>query len=150
MRCILTAAICILAGCAPRPADSSAARDAIMAADRAFDSATAASRIDGWAPFFADSGRQIDGHGDFVIGRDAIRAHMGAFLGDTTIQLRWQPDHARVSDDGTLGYSMGRAETRKRSGDSSIVVERARYLTVWRKQRDGSWKVDADIGTEVK
>ncbi len=150
MRLPCMATLCLLAACAPRPADPAAAQTALMTADRAFDSATAASRLEGWVSFFADSGRQTDRHGDFIIGHDAIRAHMRGFLTDTTYQLRWQPDHARVSDDGTLGYTMGRSQTWKRQGDSSVVVGRSRYLTVWRKQPDGSWKVDADIGTDVE
>lgn len=150
MRFIVPAALCLLAGCTPRPADPGGERAALMAADVAFDSATAASRLEGWVAFFADSGRQTDRHGDFVIGHEAIRAHMAHFLGDTTLQLRWHPDHARVSDDGTLGYTMGRSETWQRQGDSNAVVGRSRYLTVWRKQADGSWKVDADIGTDVE
>jgi len=150
MRPVSLTILCLLAACAPRPTDPIATQAALMTADRAFDSATAASRVDAWVGFFADSGRQIDRHGDFVIGHDAIRAHMAGFLGDTTYQLRWKPDHARVSDDGTLGYTMGRSETWKRQGDSSVVVGRSRYLTVWRKQPDGSWKVDADIGTDVE
>jgi ketosteroid isomerase-like protein len=147
--------VCLVfpAACAAPRADSpdpAALAASLLAADRAFDSATAASRLEGWVGFFADSGRQIDRHGDFVIGHPAIRAHMAGFLGDTSYQLRWQPDHARVSGDGTLGYTLGRAETLKRQGDSSVVVGRSRYLTVWRKQADGSWKVDADIGTDVE
>jgi uncharacterized protein (TIGR02246 family) len=150
MRLCHAATISLLFACAPAATRTGAEQEALMAADRAFDSATAASRLEGWVGFFADSGRQTDRHGDFVIGHDAIRAHMAGFLGDTTYQLRWKPDHARVSGDGTLGYTMGRSETWKRQGDSSVVVGRSRYLTVWRKQRDGSWKVDADIGTDVE
>jgi ketosteroid isomerase-like protein len=150
MRLPCLATLCLLAACGPRPADPAAGQAALMAADVAFDSAVAASRTDAWVSFFADSGRQTDRHGDFVIGHAAIRAHMASFLGDTTYQLRWKPDHARISDDGTLGYTMGRSETWKHTGDSSVVVGRSRYLTVWRKQRDGSWKVDADIGTDIE
>lgn len=141
-----------LLACAPSAAPHAAAvnPEALLAADRAFDSATAASRLEGWVAFFADSGRQTDRHGDFVIGHAAIRTHMEHFLNDTTLSLRWWPDHARISDDGTLGYTMGKAETRKRQGDSTVVVGRSRYLTVWRHQSDGSWKVDADLGTDIE
>ena len=48
--------------------------------------------------------------------------------------------------DGTLGYTWGRY--RVEAGDS--ITGRGRYLTVWRRQPDGSWKVDADIGSPVQ
>ncbi len=149
-RLLAIALVAVAAACGPRPTDPIAGRASLMAADRAFDSATAATRLEGWVSFFGDSGRQVDGHGNFVVGHDAIRQHMARFLGDTTLQLRWEPDHAGLSDDGTLGYTMGRSETRKRLGDSTVVVDRSRYLTVWRRQADGGWKVNADIGTSIE
>ena len=142
-------ALLVLAACGPA-AKAPASAEPLLAADRAFDSTVAATRLEGWVGFFADSGRQTDRHGAFVIGHDAIRAHMERFLSDTTLTLRWQPDHARISDDGTLGYTMGLAQITRRQGDSSVVIDHTRYLTVWRRQPDGGWKVDADIGTSVE
>jgi ketosteroid isomerase-like protein len=148
-RSVVLLSLLPFAACRPSPR-LPASPDALLAADRAFDSTVAARRLEGWVEFFADSGRQIDGRGGFVVGHEAIRAHMGRFFGDTTVQLRWQPDHARVSEDGTLGYTMGLGQISRRRGDSTVIVERSRYLTVWRRQVDGSWQVDADIGTSVE
>jgi ketosteroid isomerase-like protein len=121
-----------------------------MAADSAFDFATAARGVEGWVSFVADSGRQTDERGNFVTGPAAIRELMHDLLTDSTRALRWVPDKAEVSADGTLGYTWGRWTMTVKDSTGSHQASQGRYLTVWRKQRDGSWKVEADIGTDTK
>ncbi len=97
--------------------------------------------------FFSDSGRQVDNYGDFVVGRAAIGEHMRQLLGDTTRALRWSPDFAQVSHDGSLGYTWGRWIMLRRGAGAGEELGRGRYLTVWRKQADGKWLAEADVGT---
>jgi uncharacterized protein (TIGR02246 family) len=144
-----TVLLLLLAGCGSVP-DPSRERQALLAADRAFDSTVAAVGLEGWVGFFADSGRQVDAYGDFLIGRAAIRDHMRGLLTDSTRSLRWAPDHAEVSGDGTLGYTWGRWTLSQRSPDSVRELGRGRYLTVWRKQTDGRWRAEADVGTDTE
>jgi ketosteroid isomerase-like protein len=70
----------------------------------------------------------------------------GAFA-DSTFSLTWTPDLIGVSKDGTLGYTTGRYE-RRRVVDGEETVQRGSYFTVWRRQRDGRWLVEADMGTQ--
>ena len=130
--------------------DPTAEKAALLHADRAFDSATAAGGLEGWVSFVGDSGRQTDARGDFVTGPAAIRELMRGLLNDTTRSLRWAPDLADVSGDGTLGYTWGRWTMAVRDSMGSHEAGRGRYLTVWRKQLDGKWKLEADIGTDTK
>jgi len=144
--CLL--ALPALAGCRARP-DPVRLRGELLAADRAFDSAVASRGVEAWVSFFGDSGRQIDRRGDFVVGHAAIRAHMRSLLGDSTRSLRWAPDLADVSGDGSLGYTWGRWTLSGRPDSLRRPLAEGRYLTVWRREPDGSWKAEADIGTET-
>jgi ketosteroid isomerase-like protein len=137
-------------GCNPAATDTVALRDGLMAADSAFDFATAARGVEGWVSFVADSGRQTDERGNFVTGPAAIRDLMRDLLTDTTRSLRWVPDQADVSSDGTLGYTWGRWTMWVKDSAGSHQAAQGRYLTVWRKQGDGSWKMEADLGTDTK
>jgi ketosteroid isomerase-like protein len=139
----------LLAACSPSP-DMNREREALLAADRAFDSTVAAVGLEGWVSFFSDSGRQIDNYGDFVFGHVAIRDHMRGLLTDSTRSLRWAPDRAEVSGDGSLGYTWGRWTMLRRGTAPAEELARGRYLTVWRKQTNGSWKAEADVGTGVE
>ncbi|HMA50175.1 MAG TPA: DUF4440 domain-containing protein [Magnetospirillaceae bacterium] len=57
------------------------------------------------------------------------------------LRIAWEPDEAVISAGGDLGYTMGHATITR--ADKS---EKSRYLTVWRKQPDGSWKFILDGG----
>ncbi len=55
-----------------------------------------------------------------------------------------EPETARVSADGRMGWTTGRwllAPRRSRTKSTG------HYLTVWVKDRNGAWKIQADMGT---
>lgn len=147
----LVALLAVTSSCSPGHGPTAAEdRNSLLAADRAFDSATAARGVEGWVSFVADSGRQIDGQGNFVTGPAAIRELMRGLLDDSLSALRWSPDLADVSGDGTLGYTWGRWTLTVRDSSGSHQAGQGRYLTIWRRQADGSWEVEGDIGTDTK
>ena len=150
---VLIAFLALTSSCAPPPVagpTGAAARASLLTTDRAYDSATAARGVEGWVSFVADSGRQIDGQGNFVTGPAAIRELMRGLLDDSLSALRWAPDLADVSRDGTLGYTWGRWTLTVRDSSGSHQAGQGRYLTIWRRQADGRWKVEGDIGTDTR
>lgn len=65
---------------------------------------------------------------------------------DNGARLRWAPDLAMLSGDGDFGWATGpwmlwQKSTSERAGATG------HYLTVWRKQADGAWRVLLDGGT---
>ena len=132
-----------LAGCAGKQNGAGAAA-AIRNADIAFAKATAERGVDGWVSWFADSGMQVI-PGRNVVGRAAIRELMAPSLGDTSRTLTWRPVMAEVSPGGNMGYTVGRWDRTARVKDSTITTHGS-YVTIWRKQGDGTWKVVLDIG----
>lgn len=135
-----------LAGCAPR-VDVEAERRALMDADRAFADATATRGVDGWTAFFTDDGVMLPAGAPLTEGKPAIRARMARSLTYPGFSLLWQPLRAEVSRSGDLGYTIGRfeASTTSKTGERT-VLQRGKYVSIWRKQKDGSWKVAVDIG----
>ena len=135
-----------LAACHPS-ADTTAARTALEAADRAFNAATAARRAEGWAEFFAEDGAMIRSTGT-VVGKTAIHDVMAATFADTSFSLTWEPQHADVGASGDVGYTDGRFEVRFRDAKGNAVRRTGRYLTAWKKDAGGAWKVVRDIGVQ--
>lgn len=127
---------------APVHAQSAAA---LMEADRAFARAVAAKRLDGWVSFFADSGTMFRPGGQ-VVGHTAIREWMGGAFADSSFHLEWDPVRADIAASGDLGYTIGRWQSRRLGPDGQEVRQTGSYVTVWRRQADGSWKVAVDIG----
>ncbi len=59
--------------------------------------------------------------------------------------LAWHPVHAAISADGTLGWSTG-PWTWKRDSTQRKVDAFGEYMSVWKKQADGSYKAVLDCG----
>ena len=116
----------------------------LIEADRQFAAAVQRTGLAGWITSFAPTGRMIS-DGQSHIGPEGIRRAMLPVFADSTFSLDWDPNYAEVAASGDLGYTVGRYEARSIvAGDT--VVNSGTYLTVWRRQDDGTWKVKADIG----
>jgi ketosteroid isomerase-like protein len=60
--------------------------------------------------------------------------------------LTWRPAYAHVSQSGDLGYTTGPYEfSAKTSQDAP--ADYGNYVTIWRRQKSGAWKVAIDLGT---
>ncbi|MBI4420961.1 MAG: DUF4440 domain-containing protein, partial [Gemmatimonadetes bacterium] len=53
---------------------------------------------------------------------------------------------ADVAASGDLGYTVGLFQSRRLDAAGKPVVGTGKYVTIWRKQADGSWKAMLDLG----
>jgi ketosteroid isomerase-like protein len=60
--------------------------------------------------------------------------------------LDWVPQLAEVSQAGDMGWTWGWYTTTYNDANGEQQTARGKYLNVWKKMPDGSWKVVADIG----
>ena len=95
--------------------------------------------------FMAPDGMQLRPGEDPLVGPQAIKEHMS---GGTENILNWSPQSAEVSSSRDFGYTWGIYTVERASPEGKIRLESGKYLNVWRKQPDGSWKVLVDIGNE--
>jgi ketosteroid isomerase-like protein len=82
-----------------------------------------------------------------IIGQAAIAA--AANWTASQYKLTWTPEGARMSTDGDMGFTWGTYEGRSKDRDGSPIVTTGRYMTVWKKQSDGSWKVALDASNDA-
>lgn len=61
-------------------------------------------------------------------------------------QLTWTTTDAQMGPSGDMGYTWGHFEGRSKDAAGNPVTTSGRYITVWRKERDGSWKIALDAG----
>ncbi len=64
------------------------------------------------------------------------------------IDLVWAPVHAVVAKSGDLGYTTGPYQVRDLDA-AHAVEDQGWYVTIWRKQPDGSWKLIVDQGVST-
>src|SRR3954447_23167808 len=87
---------------------------------------------------------------------DSIVFHPGPINGkqewskrpDKGISIKWHPVFAAMSRSADLGFTTGPAEWRKEKEDEKPFGY-SRFISIWKKQKDGSWKVTLDVGSEV-
>jgi ketosteroid isomerase-like protein len=60
--------------------------------------------------------------------------------------LIWEPHYAEVSAAGDLGLTYGPWEYRMHAGGRDTTVDTGTFVTLWRKQADGSWRFVVDGG----
>lgn len=127
-------------------------KDDLIAADKAFsDLSVAKGTSPAFLAYLADDGCLFGSEGAPTICTKAAYAKAVAARkpsnGPRSV-LRWVPDAAQVSADGTFGFTHG-AWTLDGAPDAQGKRERqtGHYLTNWRKDASGAWKVVADMGS---
>jgi ketosteroid isomerase-like protein len=141
-----TLATAACAPAAPKLPDPDTVRASLMAADEAFAAATAEHGLEGWMAAFDSSAIQMEPDVPFTPGIGAVRASMGPAFADSTFRLTWRPTLAFASADGSLGYTLGVWQSRHYTADGKGQVATGKYVTIWRRQADGNWKVVFDGG----
>jgi len=114
-----------------------------MKADRAFDCEAARLGLEGWLSYLAADATIFPPGQDPIQGLAAIRAHYQR-SGFSPAGLRWQPRGGECSADG--GFCVTWGTWQRTSPGQAQPSHTGSYLSVWRRQGDGSWKVLADIG----
>ena len=129
-------------------ADSNAAA-AIMKADADFNRAVADRDLKRFLSFIAEGATFNGGTPDEIRGRDAVAKDWAPFFEANGPRLTWAPTKAEVLGAGDVGYSVGTSEYIT-TANGQKTVRRGNYLTVWRKQADGAWRVVYDTGSFFK
>lgn len=109
-------------------------------ADLAFAAATKQRGADGWVEWFAPDGWMWRRTG--VVARDKVAETMRPLL-DSGL-LAWSP--IASGKHGGLGYTVGKATF---TGKTPADGWRSTYVTIWKAQPDGTWKVLFDTGRGV-
>jgi ketosteroid isomerase-like protein len=132
-----------------RPAPSASAnyereKLALMDADRAFSKMSGEK---GMKTAFMD---YIDSNGVLlrpgylpIVGADAV--DFLSQLPENEYTMQWEPAGGDIAKSGEMGYTYGTFKIRQLKRDTTIY---GTYVTVWKKQADGSWKLALDSGNE--
>ena len=128
-------------------------REDLLAADKAFsDLSVAKGSSAAFLFYLAEDGRLFGtGSEPPIYGKAAAtkrfaereRGHPAADV------LSWSPEHADAAQDGSVGWTDG-IWTFVGAPDAKGARAKVNghYLTVWRKNANGQWKVEADMGTK--
>jgi ketosteroid isomerase-like protein len=144
----IPAAIVFLSGMvacsAPPAADTSAIALELTRLDDEWSRAAAIKNVDSVASFYAKDAIAYPPNEPMAAGQAAARAIWAAYFADSTFSISWKTVHAGGSRGGDLGFTTGTYEDSFIGADGKRVVERGKYVCVWAKQTDGTWKAIHD------
>ena len=126
------------------PACSESKDDVISAvrdSDRALQSAVSERALDRIASFYAEDAKLMPAAKRSIDGKPAIRAEWAEILAIPNFSNKSELKGVEVSDSSDIAYTHGSYLATLRGEDGNITEEPGKYLTVWRRQRDGSWKI---------
>jgi len=90
--------------------------------------------------FFADSNAVIKRRNDTLIqGKENIRNYYSDEFYKTA-SVKWSPDFIEVEGKGDLGYTFGKYTWQSKDSYGKMNEAQGVFHTVWKKQKDGSWK----------
>jgi uncharacterized protein (TIGR02246 family) len=140
----------LLAGCSntPAPAADTSAADlkAIKDGEVAWDADFAAKDADKLTSHYADDATLMIPGRPIVMGKDNIRTALRELMADKNLAMSMTTSTAQVAKSGDIAYTQGTySETMTSPKTKKPVTEKGKYLTVYKKQSDGTWKAIEDI-----
>ena len=116
----------------------------LFEADRAFSKMSAEKGLYEAFDFFMDDNAVMYREKQHpFIGREAIRPILST---NPNATLTWEPTSAEIAESGELGYTLGRWEYAIKDSTGNISKSYGYYVSIWKKQIDGSWKWVFDSG----
>jgi len=120
-----------------------AALEELVQAERAFArDATENGIRDSFIAFFADDGINFQPHPtntkESMLNRPPAKRPLA-------VTLNWEPTYADISRAGDLGYTTG-PYTLKDNSPQPKPTNYGYYFSIWKRQKDKSWKVEVDCG----
>jgi ketosteroid isomerase-like protein len=98
-----------------------------------------------FADWFAEDGVALGNGAAPLVGRVAITK--SANWDPKVYQLTWTPTDAQMGPSGDEGFTWGHFEGHSKDANGNPVTTTGRYITIWRKQPNGDWKVALDAGS---
>lgn len=99
-----------------------------------------------FATWFADDAVTLNNGKPAVLGRGAIAAQ--ANWDPKQYTLTWTAQGGQMGPSNDMGFTWGHYEGRATDANGRPVVTTGRYITVWKKTADGSWKVAMDASAD--
>ena len=81
-------------------------------------------------------------------GKDAIAKILATWVTDPAVSLKFQPTKVDAASSGDVAWSEGTYTlTMTDPASKKVVNDHGTYVTVYKKQADGSWKAVSDIAS---
>ena len=113
--------------------------------DAKWSAAAGAKDIDKTVSYYAESAVVMPPNAPSAKTRETIRSAWKEMLTTPGAAISWKATKVEVAKSGDLAYVSGTYEEAMTDASGKSVKDHGKYVEVWKKQADGTWKVVADI-----
>ena len=110
--------------------------------DEEWSKAASTKDVDKIGSFYAEDAMVYPPNMPLVSGRADAKKAWAGMLADPGMSISWKATHAEMH--GDMGFTAGTYEASFKV-DGKPMSEKGKYLCIWKKQKDGSWKAAQDI-----
>lgn len=113
--------------------------------DAQWSAAAGAKDLDKTVSYYAESAIVMPPNAANATTKDAIRSAWKEMLARPGAGISWKATKVEVAKSGDLAYVSGTYEDTMTDASGKPVKDRGKYVEIFKKQADGTWKVVADI-----
>ncbi|MGA3203538.1 MAG: DUF4440 domain-containing protein [Bryobacteraceae bacterium] len=142
-------ALCLvvfLSACSTQPVADTREADAkaIKDAESAWVKTAAGKNVDAFVAYYTDDASVLMPNAPLLTGKDAIKGSLKPLLDDTNFSLTFLPTKVEVAKSGDLAFTQGPYKMSFSDMRGNKFEDEGKYLRVWRKLPDGTWKTVED------
>ena len=141
IKTILIATLGLAAASVCLAADEQALRDL----DAQWSKAAEAKDLDKTVSYYADDAIVMPPNASAATTKEAIRSAWKEMLTTPGAAISWKATKVEVAQGGDLAYVSGTYEETMTDASGQSVKDHGKYVEIFKKQADGTWKVVADI-----
>lgn len=143
---LASAVLLAAAAHAQQPADNRAKDEAaIRQADEAWVKAAQTKQIPAWLAYYTDDILFMPPNDKIAKTKDDITKYLGQMMILPGLKVTWQPVKIEAARSGDIAYDHGTYELTFEDPNGNPITDKGKYLEIWKKQADGSWKCSADM-----
>jgi ketosteroid isomerase-like protein len=145
---VLAACIALLTftlACQPKAPDTRAVESALKELDAQWSKAAAAKDLDKTVSYYADDAIVLPPNAPAATTKEAIKGVWKGMITNPGFAGGWKATRVEVARSGDLAYLNGTYDFTLNDAKGKPVKDIGKYVEVWKKQADGSWKTVADI-----
>ncbi len=113
--------------------------------DAKWSAAAGAKDVDKTVSYYAESAVVMPPNASAATTKESIRRAWKEMLTSPGAAISWKATKVEVAKAGDIAYVSGTYEETTTDASGKPVKDHGKYVEVWEKQADGTWKVVADI-----
>jgi len=138
--------LAFLPGCQNQAtADKRADEAALKSLDEEWSKTVGSRDVEKMTSYYADDAIVMLPNIPTLTGKEAIRNLWKSMLDSATFSGGWKATKVEVARSADLAYISGDYEFTEQDDGGKPITDKGKYVAVWRKQADGSWRCVADM-----